>query len=148
LILLVAWLLWRFLRRSRPVVVSVPPSPPSPQTALEEALAALEHLQQAAAFHQEQAQAFYLALEVILKRFLEALYHQPVSAYTDHELAQMLAQLPVLEPLVGVRQALTELRERSLIARFARGHSPRAQMQRDLDLMRDFVRLQAEALNK
>ena len=142
-ILLGAWLISRLLRRR--VKAAVPaPALVSPQTALEQALQALAQLQTASALQQEQAQNVYLELEAILKRFLEALHHKPISGYTDQELAHLLAQLPSLAQLPGVRQALTEMRERSLLARFGRGRISRAQMQQDLEMLRDFVQIAAE----
>jgi len=133
LLVIAFMLLRRWLKRPPAPIPEVIPVVQSPG---ELALQALRALEQSPVMERGESGLFYLQLEEILKRYIEASCHLPALSATRTELQQMMARQGLA---AWERHHLIDLLERGTYAKFAGAEQVLTAMRNDVQIVRAFI---------
>lgn len=132
--LLVAAMVWLWLKRRRRPEAPTPAVPATPPDV--DALRALEALGQSGLLERGEARSFYIELVVIVKRYLERRLGAPLLEMTSQEAGAFLKGHPEAGPLAG---AFREMCSAADQVKFARGGAVIEEGQRHLTGARSLV---------
>lgn len=135
-LLLIAWLIRRRQRRTKPLPVATPLAPPPP-SAYETALEKLENLHREKPWQKGRLLEYYAELSLVLRGFLEGHYGFPALESTTREIAAALKKTTLSE---GARRGFEALLEQADWVKYAEIKPPESKHEEALKKAIDLIR--------